>query len=162
MHHIELNGWESNVRFSASHFIPEHDKCARLHGHDYAVHFKAFGKLNDKGILMDFTALKKTLRELVDHLDHRMVIPLKSASIAVQTDDEKGQVSVWTKGGKTYSFPLEDVVLLDLGASSVEELAGYFMQRLLASGAIPANVEEVEVGVDEGKGQGARLRRKLR
>ncbi|MGB9372190.1 MAG: 6-carboxytetrahydropterin synthase, partial [Halobacteriota archaeon] len=34
---IELDGWQAKLRFSACHFIPDHPKCGRLHGHTYAM-----------------------------------------------------------------------------------------------------------------------------
>lgn len=162
MFHIELNGWEANIKFSASHFIPEHEKCSRLHGHNYAIHFKAAGKPNEQGIIMDFVTLKKALRELISPIDHKTIIPSKSDAIKIVKDESRGQLNVKLKEGKFYSFPLEDVVLLDIKTSSAEELGEYFMRQLIASDVIPDNVDEIEIGVDEGRGQGARIKRKLR
>jgi 6-pyruvoyltetrahydropterin/6-carboxytetrahydropterin synthase len=162
MHHIELNGWETNIKFSASHFIPGHEKCGRLHGHNYAIHFKAVGKPNENGIIMDFMVLKKSLRELIAPIDHRTIIPSRSDSIELKKDAERGQVEVRLKTGKFYSFPLDNVVILDIKTSSAEELALYFLNLMIESGILPGNIEEVEIGLDEGRGQGARIKRKLR
>jgi len=162
MFHLELNGWEANIKFSASHFIPEHEKCSRLHGHTYAIHFKAVGKPNEKGIIMDFMVLKKVLRELIVPIDHKTIIPTKNDAIEIEKDDSRKQLHVKIKGGKFYSFPLEDVVTLDIKTSSAEELGEYFLKRLMDSKIIPDNVEEIEIGVDEGRGQGARVKRVLK
>jgi 6-pyruvoyltetrahydropterin/6-carboxytetrahydropterin synthase len=162
MSHIELNGWETNMTFSACHFIPGHEKCSRLHGHNYAIHFKAVGTPNDKGIIMDFVGLKSSLRDLIAPLDHKTIIPSKSASLELDKDEDRSQLNVNVKGGKFYSFPLEDVVLLDIKTSSAEELGEYFAEQVIASGILPENVDEIEIGVDEGRGQGARIGRKLR
>jgi 6-pyruvoyltetrahydropterin/6-carboxytetrahydropterin synthase len=162
MHHIEINGWEANLKFSASHFIHGHEKCSRLHGHNFALHFKAVGKPDDRGMIMDFIALKKALRKLLAPVDHRMIIPAKCDDLTVERDEEKGQIEVVLKTGKRYSFPLEDVVVLDIKTTSAEALGEYFLNKLIESGIIPDSVEEVELGIDENRGQGARIKKKLR
>ena len=46
-------------------------KCENLHGHNYKVYAHVRGeKLNEGGMLMDFSALKKALREVCKKLDH--------------------------------------------------------------------------------------------
>lgn len=162
MYHIEINGWEANLKFSASHFIPGHEQCARLHGHNFALHFKAVGKPDHRGMVMDFIALKKALRELLAPVDHKMILPSESDDFTVERDEKSGQIDVRLKTGKHYSFPAEDVVVLDIRNSSAEALGEYFLNRLIESEIIPDNVEEVELGVDENRGQGARIKKKLR
>ena len=76
--YLEIDGWRSNIRFSSAHIIPEYEKCGRLHGHTYAVHVKIGGKLDSKGIIMDFSLLKDALKKIVNELDHRILIPAKS------------------------------------------------------------------------------------
>ena len=58
--------------FSAAHFLQDyHGKCERLHGHNYKVYAHACGKsLNEGGMLLDFSELKKTLRDVCALLDH--------------------------------------------------------------------------------------------
>jgi 6-pyruvoyltetrahydropterin/6-carboxytetrahydropterin synthase len=162
MYHIEINGWEANLKFSASHFIPGHEKCARLHGHNFALHFKAVGKPDHRGMVMDFIVLKKALRKLLAPVDHRMIVPSKSDDFTVEVDEDAGQIDVSLKNGKRYSFPADDVVVLDIKNTSAEALGEYFLNRLIESGIITDNVEEVELGVDENRGQGARIKKKLR
>ena len=60
---LEINGWDLGIKFSASHFIPTHKNCSRLHGHDYGIRFKIHGELNENMILMDFSEIKKNLRK---------------------------------------------------------------------------------------------------
>ena len=45
--------------------------CARLHGHTWKVQVVLQGRqLDDIGLLMDFKAIKKTLKEVLMPLDH--------------------------------------------------------------------------------------------
>ncbi len=58
--------------FSAAHFLQDyHGKCERLHGHNYKVYAHVRGsKLDAGGMLLDFSELKKALREVCAGLDH--------------------------------------------------------------------------------------------
>ncbi|MCK4717968.1 MAG: 6-carboxytetrahydropterin synthase, partial [Thermoplasmata archaeon] len=44
---LELNGWDTGITFSASHFIPGHKKCGRLHGHGYGVRVRGHGDIGE-------------------------------------------------------------------------------------------------------------------
>ncbi|MCR4743170.1 MAG: 6-carboxytetrahydropterin synthase QueD [Treponema sp.] len=58
--------------FSAAHFLRDYNgKCENLHGHNYKVYAHVKGpKLNEGGMLMDFTKLKAALRKICKELDH--------------------------------------------------------------------------------------------
>ncbi|MCK4758281.1 MAG: 6-pyruvoyl tetrahydropterin synthase family protein [Thermoplasmata archaeon] len=155
---LKLNGWDLNMVFSSCHFLAEHDKCSRLHGHNYGVHLTVKGDTGPDGIIMDFVILKKAVKAVIEDLDHRVLLPGNSKVTRVVVDGD--QVTA-DSGNKHYSFPLEDVVILDLDAVSAEMLAHFILQRLLNSLELPPNVQAIGVGVDEGKGQGAWIWQKL-
>ena len=58
--------------FSAAHFLRDYNgKCENLHGHNYKVYAHVKGsKLNEGGMLLDFSLLKKALRTICKSLDH--------------------------------------------------------------------------------------------
>ena len=58
--------------FAAAHFLKDYNgKCENLHGHNYKVYAHVRGnKLNEGGMLLDFTKLKATLRLVCKNLDH--------------------------------------------------------------------------------------------
>ena len=58
--------------FAAAHYLQDyHGKCERLHGHNYRVLAHARGnELDAGGMLLDFTTLKKTLKDVCNSLDH--------------------------------------------------------------------------------------------
>lgn len=58
--------------FDAAHFLPHyHGKCEHLHGHTYKLVVKVEGEPDKEGMVIDFTLLKKIVREnVVDKLDH--------------------------------------------------------------------------------------------
>ena len=58
--------------FAAAHFLKDYNgKCENLHGHNYKVYAHVRGpKLNEGGMLMDFSKLKEALRQVCKQLDH--------------------------------------------------------------------------------------------
>lgn len=58
--------------FAAAHFLKDYNgKCENLHGHNYKVYAHVRGnKLNEGGMLLDFTKLKAALRSVCKKLDH--------------------------------------------------------------------------------------------
>ncbi len=60
------------AEFAAAHFLKDyHGKCENLHGHNYAVFAHARGNsLDEGGMLLDFSQLKKALRGVCAELDH--------------------------------------------------------------------------------------------
>lgn len=66
--------------FDSAHFLAGYDgKCSNIHGHRWTVEveiqsetLEAEGKL--KGMIVDFSDLKEDIKELVDDLDHALII----------------------------------------------------------------------------------------
>ena len=152
--YIEIDGWKSNIRFSSAHIIPEYEKCGRLHGHTYAVHSKISGELDSKGIIIDFSILKNKLRNIVNVLDHKVLIPEKSKAIKIVKEKKSVKINFQ---GNDYTFPISDCVFLPIVSTSAENLASYILDRILKELTLPSRVDGIEIGVDEGYGQGARI-----
>ena len=148
---LEIDGWSSGLRFSACHIIPGHEKCGRMHGHTYAVHIKIVGRPNEDHIIADFGLVKGAIREVCDELDHKILLPKGNPDLKV--DHKEGKVLV-TMGDKEYSFPEEDVLELDIPSATAEALARYILDRI-APKLERDNLEEIDLGLDEGVGQGA-------
>jgi 6-pyruvoyltetrahydropterin/6-carboxytetrahydropterin synthase len=156
--YIHVDGWRSNLRFSSAHIIPEYEKCGRLHGHSYAVHARIFGTPDDKGIILDFSLVKDALHDIVKTFDHKILIPERSSKVDIQQDQKNIRLRSL---GKEYLFPVEDCMLLPITSTSAESLAGYILSLLLDRLPVGDTISAVEVGVDEGYGQGARIRKNL-
>lgn len=63
------------MSFSSAHYLRDYvGKCANLHGHNYKVEVHARGrKLDQIGMLIDFSDLKAATKQVVDYLDHRNI-----------------------------------------------------------------------------------------
>ena len=63
------------ITFEAAHRLPlapSGHKCARLHGHSFAVEIHVSGPVDSgSGWVMDFGDIKKVFAPLYDQLDHR-------------------------------------------------------------------------------------------
>jgi len=151
--YIIIDGWKSNIRFSSAHIIPEYEKCGRLHGHTYAVHVKIFGEPDEKGIIMDFSILKEIIKKIINELDHRIIIPEKSNLVTIKKEGNSIKISTHKKH---YILPVEDCVLLPIDSTSAENLAKYILDKVLEKIQFDRLVS-IEIGVDEGFGQGARI-----
>jgi len=147
---LEINGWSSKITFSATHVIPGHTKCGRLHGHDYAINMIIEGEMGPDGVIMDFISVKEFLRGIAAELDHRVIIPGKDSGVTVGRDSISYRIS-----GKEFTFPRSDCIVLDIGVASAETMANFVLERVLSKVKFPRNVKRIEVGVDEGRGQGA-------
>lgn len=70
--------------FSASHLIPGHEKCGRLHGHNYSVDvLLEFKELDDKGMGIDFANAKHIIKGYLEQLDHKVMLPEFSPQIKI-------------------------------------------------------------------------------
>ena len=156
--YINIDGWRANIRFSSAHIIPEYEKCGRLHGHTYAVHLKISGTPDEKGIILDFSLVKDALRSIVNELDHKILVPEKSKVVKIEKDRKSVKIDSL---GKNYVFPLEDCVFLPINSTSAENLSEYLLESFIKNISIPKTVEYVELGVDEGYGQGCRISKKF-
>ncbi|CAN5210520.1 6-pyruvoyl tetrahydropterin synthase family protein [soil metagenome] len=115
--------------FSAGHFITfGNGVCERLHGHNYRVAVEVDGPLIPGDYVFDFIALRDSTREIVDELDHRMLLPLGNEHFHLV--ESPTSVSV-TYRDKEWVFPREDCVLLPLANTTAELLAKYIAGRLL-------------------------------
>lgn len=154
---LKIDGWQADIIFSACHMIPKYKKCGRLHGHSYAIHAKIYGEQEENGIILDFSLIKNALRNIADELDHKVLLAKNSKEMTIKV---KENIEVYHLG-KYYVFPFEDVVLLEINSASAENLAFYILDKILKNLSLPKNIKAIEIGLDEGRGQGAWVRKEL-
>jgi 6-pyruvoyl tetrahydropterin synthase/QueD family protein len=146
---IEIDGWRSNIKFSACHFIPEYKGAPRVHGYTYTVNIRIHGEPNEQGIILDFEKIKSRLSTIVDRFDHKVIIPRNAIS-----GEEGGNIE-FQVGEKYYSIPTNETIVIDLLIPSAEELCRIILQELMTELDVPDNVTMIELGLDESYGQGA-------
>ena len=166
-YHVRLT--KDYLVFSAAHFITYNGNvCERLHGHNYRVTAEVFGPLDENHYVVDFIALRDTLRAIVAELDHRVLLPTDHGQIKVTADERSVEA---TFEDRRWVFPRGDCVLLPVPNTTAEMLARHIGQRLLAelrtgpllAGAVAAGLvpggcdvdRRIRIEVDECEGQSA-------
>jgi len=106
----------------------------------------------------DFVALKKAMKSVADQMDHCVLMPGKSKVMKLEHVGTQINVSF---ENKSYSFPKDDVKILDLDLVSAEMMAIYALDSIVAQLDLGGNITKIKVGIDEGIGQGAWASREL-
>jgi len=150
-YHVRLE--KEHLIFSAAHFITFNGNiCERLHGHNYRVFAEVHGPLDENEYVIDFIALRDTLKEIVNELDHHMLLPTDHPMIQVTAKETEVEV---TFEDRRWVFPRGDCILLPISNTTAELMARYIGQQLLErlekrTGARP---QRLVLGVDENEGQ---------
>ncbi|MGZ3743906.1 MAG: 6-pyruvoyl trahydropterin synthase family protein [Pseudobdellovibrionaceae bacterium] len=150
---------KQNFKFSAAHFLIFNEKSAeRLHGHNYQVQVEIGiptpEALQETGFFVDFNILKKYIKSSLERWDEMVLLPKEHPEMKFNF---KGAVLEVNFRERFYAFPANEVVLLPVTNTSVEQLS-----RLLAEDYSKEfsryKVSFVSVYVEETPGQGARTR----
>jgi 6-pyruvoyltetrahydropterin/6-carboxytetrahydropterin synthase len=127
--------------------------CEPLHGHNYQVTAEVDGGLTPDSWVIDFSALKRAVRDLCEAIDHKFL--LQRDSTVLRITEEADGWEILTPEGRRYRFPKPDVALLAIDNTTVERLAEWFHARIAAAlrdrGA--ANIGGLRVEVEEAPGQ---------
>jgi len=141
------------IELSAAHFISEGERCERLHGHNYQLVVRLAGEVDARGMIADFRLVRDEARRLCEGWDHRVLLPARSPRIKVASKGD--QTKVVTPNG-IYSFPTQDVKVLDIVETTAEELARLLCQLLAdALKSRFSSIRQVAVSVAESRRQWA-------
>ena len=152
---------KENLKFSAAHFIAYPGFREPLHGHNYQVGVRVEGSLGAMGYVLDFGLIKQQLKEIVDRLDERTIIPIQSDCLRIERTG--AQVRVFYEQDE-FVFPAADVALVEIAHSSAEELARFIWNQLYSALDIQKvlkGVISIEISVAEGPGQAAYFRQNI-
>ena len=150
-YHVRLT--KEELIFRAAHFITFNGNiCERLHGHNYRVFAEVYGPLDENQYVIDFIALRDTLKEITTELDHDMLLPTEHSQIQVTAGEDEVEV---TFEDRRWVFPRGDCILLPVANTTAELLARYLGNELLTrlekrTGTRP---QRLVIGVDENEGQ---------
>ena len=150
-YHVRLD--KERFVFSAAHFITfDGNVCERLHGHNYRVFAEFFGELDENQYVVDFIALRDELLEIIDSLDHRMLLPDSHPTIRVAQRENEFEV---TLEDRRWGLPVGDCVVLPGENTTAEKLARYIGMQLLTrlETRLGHRPTQIKIGVDENHGQ---------
>lgn len=146
---------KEDIKFSAGHFTVFEDGVReRLHGHNFSVAATISTRVASHGMALDYNILKRALRGLCQELDEYVLIPALSRSLIIS---QVGRSLVIMAGEDEFRLPVDDVRLLPIRNTTVEELATYLLQRLveLEAWSTRWDVSELTLEVSSGPGQSA-------
>lgn len=154
---FEARVTKDSLVFSAAHFITFNgDICERLHGHNWRVDVVVEGQLDENGYVFDFIALRDQSMELVQRLDHKVLLPDSHPMIKVVTSEDGREVTS-TFLDRRWVFPVEDCQIMPLSNTTAELIADWFGRELIQSlklADVP-NVDTLKVSIEENFGQWA-------
>jgi 6-pyruvoyltetrahydropterin/6-carboxytetrahydropterin synthase len=149
--------------FASAHFITfRGHQCESLHGHNYRVGVAVEGTVDTETyFVLDFSVLKQITRQMVDRIDHKVLLPTQNPKLAFREDGDRLAVDYF--GRPAYVFPRTDCALLPIHNSTAEMLAQHLgtqvRDELNARGYRHLTLLELEV--EENYGQSATYREAL-
>ena len=89
--------------FASAHIIAGHPRCGRMHGHNYQLLVKVYGRSEE---WLDFAEIKRTVDDFVDEkYDHRDIGNMTCERLAKQIQSElagrfktRVEVELWETG----------------------------------------------------------------
>lgn len=147
---------KQNFKFSAAHFlIFDQNSAERLHGHNYQVRVEieapSEAALHQDGYFLDFNVFKKYIKARLDQWDEFVLLPELHADMKLKKTAKSLEVNF---RDRFYVFPIEEVVLLPVTNTSVEQLSQLLAKDFSAEFK-KYRVKSIRVFVEETKGQSA-------
>lgn len=167
--------FKQNFKFSSAHFlIFDSQNAEMLHGHNYQVRVEILDQnpdsavpSNDEGYFIDFHVLKAKIKPLLDQWDEHILLPANHPDIVINKISIQQLQQIFPRSGvnlkqhlqiyfrdRIYLFPENEVCLLPVNNTSVENLSSLLAKNILDV-LTELNVKTVQVLVEETPGQGA-------
>lgn len=118
----------NKYKISSAHFVIAKSYQEPVHGHNFEFSLEITAdRLDENQMVVDFFDIDPLFKNLVDEIDHRLLLPVLNPELEINNDDK--QVEFHFRG-KHYIFPAEDVALLPIRNGTVEELARYIAEKV--------------------------------
>ena len=142
------------LNFSAGHFtLFSATDRENLHGHNWRVGCEITTPVDEAGLCFDYAIIKKGLMAICDELDEKVLLPGSSPWLRVEHGES---LVIAHYSDEQIPFLPRDVLVLDVRNVTVEELAGWFVTRLLAEPEIARqDVRRLRIRVSSGTNQWA-------
>ena len=140
------------LRFAAAHMATIGDQLEPLHGHNYGVRCRVGGALTADGWVIDFSVVKRYVREACEQLDHRFLLQRDSRLLEIREQPDGWTLSF---GERSYRFPAADVAVLPIENTTAELIAQWLGERVAAAltDSGHANITRIDIEVEEMPGQ---------
>lgn len=152
------------LKFSSAHMtvFPDGTK-ERIHGHNFRTELKLKALQSNLTKMVVFSDAKKIMKAICSEWDEKFLLAKRCPFLKIEKHT-KSQIT-FKLCEKTYSFPADEVVLLETDNITTESLAHLFCQRFIdlygKSTLKKSSVVSVEVKIEEMLGQGSSFTVKL-
>ena len=112
-----------------------------LVGASYIVDVELFGPLDEQGMVLDFSAVKKQIKRMIDDsVDHRLLVPSKYEGVQIAYQGEQVALQFRDKSGLLWQHSSPSVALaqIPLHEVNVMTLAPWLQEQL--QGALPKHL----------------------
>lgn len=152
--HTTIEISKEYLHFAAAHFtLFSATERENLHGHNFHVTLEANAAIGQDGLTFDYNILKKALKALCDALDEQVLMPTQSPHVQIEKDDTYTYIIF---NQERIPFLARDLTLLPLRNITVEELAQYFLDQLIARPEIQVlAINHILLRCSSGEGQWA-------
>jgi len=108
-----------DLSFDAAHYTKGVEgKCMNLHGHTFRVNVEVEGEVDPKtGFVIDFSVLKKIVKEVIEEYDHKVIVPKKDINETFLKGKFKGEIKVLD-----YPEASTEYIALDIARKIYEKL----------------------------------------
>lgn len=142
-----------HFNFDYSHFLPWHrGKCADFHGHSSKITVAVKGYPDQKGMVVDFSEVKRVVKEVLDSVDHKVFVPSYTVKKKARTSV---RIEFQSKGRRhLLVLPRTEVCILPGEQDSTIENISH-MLGVQVLDRLPMNVHTVAITANEGIGKAA-------
>ncbi|MGH7656936.1 MAG: 6-pyruvoyl trahydropterin synthase family protein [Gemmatimonadales bacterium] len=157
MSEFKVSVYKDYLGFAAAHFITfSGHQCESLHGHNYRVGVTVSGAVDPEcAFVVDFAILKGIVRDLVNAMDHKVLLPMENPKLSYAEEGDALRVDYF--GKRRFIFPRTDCALLPISNTTAEMIGEYLAlqvrDHLLERGI--TNLTGMELEVEESIGQSA-------
>lgn len=155
------------LHFSCAHFtLFSATERENLHGHNFQIGCEVEAEVDSTGLCFDYNLIKDALKALCAEIDEQMLLPGNSPWLTIERKGEKSGEKDGTQeedvvfalfAGERIPFLPRDVTVLPLRNITVEELAGWALQRVLEAPEVQGlPIRKMLVRVASGNDQWAR------
>lgn len=119
-----------------------------LLGESWQVDVFLKGNLDKQGMVLDFSDVKKKVKQLIDEeFDHKLIIPGRYALSKIEQTDQGVRCDFQLQNGEKiiHSAPQSSYCMLDSERVSTDDLANAIKLRLKP--VLPENVEEIRLSI---------------
>lgn len=120
-----------------------------LLGESWRVHVELTGGLDEQGMVLDFAAVKKGVKQTLDkHFDHRLLVPYRHPNLVVEQQGDECLLEFRLTDGSAirHRSPSQALALLD--APKIDVTSVVTAARQLLRTQLPGNVTELTLTLE--------------